>query len=78
MVQLCGESNLKLDKSSCFLAKQSQSAYGLNLKMGKNDLSALQSKNSNYFQNFREHIFPTKLSTILVAIQTDMSFLHLK
>ena len=78
MVQLCGESNLKLDKSSCFLAKQSKLAYGSNLQMSKNDLSALQSKNENCFENFMKHIFLTKLSTILAAIHTDMPFLHLK
>ena len=78
MVQLCGESNLKLDESRCFFAKQSKLAHGLNLKMSKNDLSALQAKNVSCFQNFRKYIFLTKLNTILVVIHTDMPLLHLK
>ena len=78
MVQLCGESNLKLDERRCFFAKQSKLAHGLNLKMSKNDLSALQAKNVSCFQNFRKYIFLTKLNTILVVIHTDMPLLHLK
>ena len=78
MVQLCGESNLKLDENCCFFAKQSKFPYGLNLQMSKNDLSAPQAKNVSCFQNFRKQIFLTKLNTILVVIHTDMPFLHLK
>ena len=78
MLQLCGESNLKFDKSRRSFAKQSKLADGLNLQMSKIDLSALQAKNVSCFLNFRKNIFLTKLNTILVVIHTDMPFLHLK